>query len=295
MLKISNLSKRYGTSTVKSVDNLSIELKPGEVFGFLGPNGAGKSTTIKSIVGILPFEEGKIEICGVDLVKNPLKAKHNIGYVPDNHAVFERLTGREYVNHIANLYDVPVKQMEEVSEYYVKLFRLEHAFDNPIKSYSHGMKQKISVIAALVHKPKLWILDEPLTGLDPQSAYQLKAAMRRHADEGNTVFFSSHILDVVENLCDRACIIKKGQLQGVYDLHEMKEKNESLEEIFMKTISDDNNFVPLNTKAKKVEETIITEEDKKAKSTKETKPQKEAGKEQLKKLSKKLDEKKSSK
>lgn len=291
MLKITNLTKRYGSSPIKSVDNLSIELKPGEVFGFLGPNGAGKSTTIKSIVGILPFEEGKIEICGVDLVKNPLKAKHNIGYVPDNHAVFERLTGREYVNHIANLYDVPVKQMEEISDYYVKLFRLENAFDNPIKSYSHGMKQKISVIAALVHKPKLWILDEPLTGLDPQSAYQLKAAMRKHADEGNTVFFSSHILDVVENLCDRACIIKKGQLQGVYDLHEMKEKNESLEEIFMKTISDDATFVPI--KPKSVEVKV-----KKSKITKDTKakdPKNKKSKEKLQKLSKKLDEKKSSK
>lgn len=264
MLKITNLSKRYGTSAVKSVDNLSIELKPGEVFGFLGPNGAGKSTTIKSIVGILPFEDGKIEICGVDLIKNPLQAKHNIGYVPDNHAVFERLTGREYVNHIANLYDVPVKQMEEVSEYYVRLFKLEHAFDNPIKSYSHGMKQKISVIAALVHKPKLWILDEPLTGLDPQSAYQLKAAMRKHADEGNTVFFSSHILDVVENLCDRACIIKKGQLQGVYDLHEMKDKNESLEEIFMKVISDDTAtmMTDQSRSAVKIDHTEDIEEDK---------------------------------
>ena len=238
MLKISNLSKRYGNSTVKSVDNLSLELKTGEVFGFLGPNGAGKSTTIKSIVGILPFEEGKIEICGIDLRKEPIKAKRNIGYVPDNHAVFERLTGREYVNHIANLYDVPVKQMEEISEYYVKLFKLEHAFDNPIKSYSHGMKQKISVIAALVHKPKLWILDEPLTGLDPQSAYQLKQAMRKHAEEGNTVFFSSHILDVVENLCDRVCIIKKGELQGIYDLRELKARGESLEELFMNAISD---------------------------------------------------------
>ena len=264
MLKITNLSKRYGTSAVKSVDNLSIELKPGEVFGFLGPNGAGKSTTIKSIVGILPFEDGKIEICGVDLIKNPLQAKHNIGYVPDNHAVFERLTGREYVNHIANLYDVPVKQMEEVSEYYVRLFKLEQAFDNPIKSYSHGMKQKISVIAALVHKPKLWILDEPLTGLDPQSAYQLKAAMRKHADEGNTVFFSSHILDVVENLCDRACIIKKGQLQGVYDLHEMKDKNESLEEIFMKVISDDTAtmMTDQSRSAVKIDHTEDIEEDK---------------------------------
>ena len=238
MLTIKNLSKRYGNSTVKSVDNLSLELKPGEVFGFLGPNGAGKSTTIKCIVGILPFEQGEIDICGVNLLKDPLKAKQMIGYVPDNHAVFERLTGREYVNHIANLYNVPTEQMEKISDYYVKLFRLENAFDNPIKSYSHGMKQKISVIAALVHDPKLWILDEPLTGLDPQSAYQLKSAMRKHADEGNTVFFSSHILDVVENLCDRVCIIKKGQLQGIYDIHELKEKNQSLEELFMKTIAD---------------------------------------------------------
>ncbi len=238
MLTIKNLSKRYGKSTVKSVDNLSLELKPGEVFGFLGPNGAGKSTTIKSIVGILPFEEGEIDICGVNLVKDPLKAKKMIGYVPDNHAVFERLTGREYVNHIANLYNVPVKQMNEVSEYYVKLFKLENAFDNPIKSYSHGMKQKITVIAALVHNPKLWILDEPLTGLDPQSAYQLKCAMRKHADNGNTVFFSSHILDVVENLCDRVCIIKKGQLQGIYDLKELKANNQSLEKLFMDIIKD---------------------------------------------------------
>lgn len=238
MLKISHLSKRYGKSTVKSVDDLSLELKEGEVFGFLGPNGAGKSTTIKCIVGILPFEEGEIDVCGVNLLKEPLKAKQNIGYVPDNHAVFERLTGREYVNHIANLYNVPVEQMEEISNYYVKLFKLEHAFDNPIKSYSHGMKQKISVIAALVHNPKLWILDEPLTGLDPQSAYQLKSAMRKHADKGNTVFFSSHILDVVENLCDRVCIIKKGKMQGIFDIHELKANKQSLEKLFMEIIGD---------------------------------------------------------
>lgn len=241
MLKIKNLTKRYGSSSVKSVDNLSLELKPGEVFGFLGPNGAGKSTTIKSIVGILPFEQGSIEICGKNILTNPLQAKQNIGYVPDNHAVFERLTGREYVNHIANIYNVSIEQRDEISDKYVKMFKLEHAFDNPIKSYSHGMKQKISVIATLVHKPKLWILDEPLTGLDPQSAYQLKQAMRAHANEGNTVFFSSHILDVVENLCDRVCIIKKGQVQGEYDLKEIKKKGQSLEEIFMRVVSDDDN------------------------------------------------------
>ena len=238
MLKIYNLTKTYSNTLEHAVNGLSLEVKPGEVFGFLGPNGAGKSTTIKSVVGILPFDSGDIEICGVSLKNNPLEAKMNVGYVPDNHAVFERLTGREYVNHMANFFNVPVDKMIERSEYYVKLFKLEKAFDQPIKSYSHGMMQKISVIAALVHEPKLWILDEPLTGLDPQSAYQLKQAMRAHADKGNSVFFSSHILDVVENLCDRVCIIKKGELQGIYDLKNLKAEGVSLEELFMQVIED---------------------------------------------------------
>ena len=240
MLKISHLSKSYGSSPIKAVSDLSLEVKKGEIFGFLGPNGAGKSTTIKCIVGIHPFQEGVIEVNGIDLSKDPLKAKSLIGFVPDNHAVFERLTGREYVNHIANLYNVSMEDAEKRCDKYLKIFKLEHAFDNQIKSYSHGMKQKITVIAALVHNPKLWILDEPLTGLDPQSAYQLKQAIRKHAEEGNTVFFSSHILDVVENLCDRVCIIKKGQLQGVYSLAEMKKKKQSLEKLFMSVIYDDN-------------------------------------------------------
>lgn len=239
MLKITNFSKKYGKSDIYSVKDLSLELKPGEVFGFLGPNGAGKSTTIKSIIGVLPFSEGTIEVCGIDIKKHPLEAKKNIGYVPDNHAVFERLTGREYINHIVNIYGCDLEESEKIANQYVKMFGLEKAYDNPIHSYSHGMKQKITVIGALVHKPKLWILDEPLTGLDPQSAYQLKKAMKKHAKEGNTVFFSSHILDVAENLCDRVCIIKKGQLQGVFDTKEIKKNKENLEEIFMKIIEDE--------------------------------------------------------
>ena len=239
MLEINNLKKKYTGSDIYAVNDLTLKLKPGEIFGFLGPNGAGKSTTIKSIVGVLPYEEGTIKICDIDLKENPLKAKSNVGYVPDNHAVFERLTGREYVNHIANLYNVPMDVAQERSEKYLKIFKLEHAYDRQIKSYSHGMKQKITVIAALVHNPKLWILDEPLTGLDPQSCYQLKAAMRKHADEGNTVFFSSHILDVVENLCDRVCIIKRGELKGVYDLKKLKKENKPLEELFMSVIYGD--------------------------------------------------------
>ena len=236
MLTIKNLKKKYNGSDIYAVNDLSLELKPGEIFGFLGPNGAGKSTTIKSIVGVLPFNEGSIEVCGIDLHKEPIKTKYNIGYVPDNHAVFERLTGREYVNHIANLYNVPANLAQERCDKYLKIFKLEHAFDRQIKSYSHGMKQKITVIAALVHNPKLWILDEPLTGLDPQSCFQLKQAMRKHADEGNTVFFSSHILDVVENICDRVCIIKRGELKGIYDLKQLKKEKKSLEELFMSVI-----------------------------------------------------------
>lgn len=239
MLEIKNLTKRYGDSVVKAVDDLSISLKDGEIYGFLGPNGAGKSTTIKSLVGIYPFQQGDILIDGVSIKTNPLEAKMNIGYVSDNHAVFERLTGYEYVNHIANLYNVPPELAEERTNRLLDVFKLREAFHRPIRSYSHGMKQKISVIGALVHNPKLWVLDEPLTGLDPQSSYQLKKVMKQHAKEGNTVFFSSHILDVVENLCDRCCIIKKGKLQGIYDLSELKANGESLEEIFVKVIGEE--------------------------------------------------------
>ncbi len=243
MLEIKNLTKRYGNSDVNAVEDLSLTVRDGEVFGFLGPNGAGKSTTIKSLVGIYPFQEGDILINGLSIKTEALEAKMHIGYVSDNHAVFERLTGREYVNHMANLYDVDIEKATERTEELIKIFKLERAIDQPIKSYSHGMKQKVSVIAALVHNPKLWVLDEPLTGLDPQSTYQLKKVMKRHAEEGNTVFFSSHILDVVENLCDRCCIIKKGKIQGVYDLREMKANNESLEELFMNVIYDGENEV----------------------------------------------------
>ncbi len=239
MLTIKGLSKTYGKATTKSVDNLSLEIKEKEIFGFLGANGAGKSTTIKCIVGILPFEEGTIEINGVDIVKNPIEAKKQIGYVSDNHAVFENLTGREFVTHIANLYDVNKEDLEERASKYLKIFKLEYAYDNQIKNYSHGMKQKICVIAALIHNPKVWILDEPLTGLDPQSAYQLKQAMKQHAEAGNIVCFSSHVLDVVENICDRVCIINKGHLKGVYSIDKLQKDNKSLEALFMQTVYDE--------------------------------------------------------
>lgn len=236
MLKIENLVKRYGNSKYNTVDNLNLELKNGEIFGFLGPNGAGKSTTIKCIVGILPYNSGDIFINGFSNKKNPQQAKMELAYISDNHAVFERLTGREYVNHIANLYKIPLEERQERADKYVKMFNLEKAYDNQIKSYSHGMKQKITVVAALVHNPKLWVLDEPLLGLDPQSSIELKNCMREHAKNGNTVFFSSHILELVESLCDRVGILVHGRLQAVLDLHELKKANESLEENFIKII-----------------------------------------------------------
>ncbi len=239
MISIRNFSKQYKKSTYYSVKDLSLEVKDGEVFGFLGPNGAGKSTTIKSIIGVLPLTEGQILIDGIDISKEPMAAKKKIGYVPDNHAIFEGLTGREYINYLANIYQIELSQAEAVAEKYLDVFGLRFAYDNPIKSYSHGMKQKICVIGSLIHNPKVWILDEPLTGLDPQSAYQLKAAMKEHAKAGNTVFFSSHILDVAENLCDRVCIIKKGQLQGVYNTKDLKKGDKSLEDVFMDVIAKD--------------------------------------------------------
>ena len=214
-LELDHFSKKYGTNKHYSVHDVSLEVHAGEVFGFLGPNGAGKSTIIKSIVGIQPITEGKMRVCGYDVQSQPVQAKSNIGYVPDHYALYEKLTGREYINYIADIFEVSKEDREERIQRYVKLFELEQSIDNKIKTYSHGMKQKITIISALVHNPKVWILDEPLTGLDPTSIYQVKQCMLNHAKEGNIVFFSSHLIDIVEKLCDRVGIIKHGELQVV--------------------------------------------------------------------------------
>ncbi|NCB48063.1 MAG: ATP-binding cassette domain-containing protein [Clostridia bacterium] len=237
MVNISHFTKKYPSSKVKAVDDFSLKVKEGEVFGFLGHNGSGKSTLIKSMVGIQSITSGKIEICGFDIQKQPLQAKALIGYVSDNHSVYEHLTGREYVNYIADLYNVSKEKRTQIIEKYINLFNLKDAFDNPIKSYSHGMKQKVVVIAALVHEPKVWILDEPLTGLDPTSAFQIKECMREHANKNNIVFFSSHVIEIVEKICDRIAIIKKGKLQGVYDMEQLKKEKVDLEDLYMSFIS----------------------------------------------------------
>lgn len=240
MLKLTNVCKKYKNSEIYSVKDLTFEVKEGEIFGFLGKNGAGKSTTIKSITGIIPFDGGSIEICGHDIKKEPIACKLNIGYVPDNHAVYENLTGKEYVNYIANLYKVSKEETEERLEKFVKLFNMRHAIDNQIRSYSHGMKQKICIIAALIHNPKLWVLDEPLMGLDPQSAYDIKCYMKEHRRLGNTVFFSSHNIDMVEKLCDRVAIINKGHLLEIIDVEDfMKNSPVSMEEYFLNLTKDE--------------------------------------------------------
>ncbi|MDE5618053.1 MAG: ABC transporter ATP-binding protein [Clostridia bacterium] len=235
MLKISGLTKQYKGQTSPAISDINLEVKPGEIMAFLGPNGAGKSTTIKCITGILPYETGCIEVCGYDLKSDPINAKLNIGFVPDNHVTYENLSGYDYINFICNIYRVPADERKARIDELAQLMSLSEAMSKPINSYSHGMKQKISVIAALVHKPKLWILDEPMTGLDPKSAHILKELMKKHCAEGNSVFFSSHVLEVVEKLCDRLAIVNGGKLIEVMSMEELKDRKEdiSLEEFFL--------------------------------------------------------------
>ena len=236
-LVVKNVYKSYGNNKYYSVQDVSLEVLAGEIFGFLGPNGAGKSTIIKCIVGIQPVSKGSIEINGYDIERQPVQAKAQFGFVPDHYALYEKLTGREYINYIADLYGVSKAERDERLNKYVKMLEMENAFDNQIRTYSHGMKQKIAIMSALVHNPKLWILDEPLTGLDPTSIYQVKECMKEHARNGNIVFFSSHIIDIVEKLCDRIMIIKKGKIRTSVRLDELKEKNINLEEFYLNIIN----------------------------------------------------------
>ena len=235
MIKIKDLSKSYNKSGIKAVDNLNLHVKPGEIFGFLGPNGAGKTTTIKMIVGLLNPDTGSISINGFDNQKQSLEAKRNIGYVPDNPDVYDRITGIEYLNFMGDVYQVPSDIRKERIKYFLEMFGLTDAASDLIKSYSHGMKQKIVLTGALIHDPALWVLDEPMVGLDPKSSHLLKELMRKHCDKGNTVFFSTHILEVAERLCDRIGIIHKGKLIAIGTMEELRrgDNAESLENIFL--------------------------------------------------------------
>lgn len=235
MIEIKGLSKTYKGSGVKAVDDITFNVEGGEIFGFLGPNGAGKSTTIKMLTGIYNYDAGSIKICGVDMKEAPIEAKRHIGYVPDEHITYEGLRGAEYVNFIADIFGVPQEERKERTEKLAAMFGLTDRLGDSISSYSHGMKQKLSIIAALVHDPDVWILDEPMTGLDPQSAFNLKQLMAEHAAKGKAVFFSSHVLDVVEKVCTKVAVIDGGKLLTVSSIEELKNKDgdESLEEFFL--------------------------------------------------------------
>lgn len=239
MIKISHFSKKYGGSDHYSVKDFNLTIEDGDVFGFIGHNGAGKSTVIKSLVGIQSITDGTIEINGYDIEKYPLQAKLNIGYVSDNHAVYEKLTGREYINYVADLYKVDKKTRDERIEYYTNMFGLTDALDKEAKGYSHGMKQKLVVIASLIHNPKVWVLDEPLTGLDPTSSYEIKECMREHASKGNIVFFSTHVIEVIEKLCNKIAIISHGELMGVYKIEDLKKEGTTLESLYLKYVVSD--------------------------------------------------------
>ena len=243
MIKIQNVSKSYKKGN-KVVDNLNLEIKDGEIFGFIGQNGAGKTTTIKMITGILEIDEGDIFIDGKSITKEPVEAKKQFGLVPDSPDMFLKFSGIEYLNFIADCFNVNQEDRKKRIEELSKEFGIYDELENKIESYSHGMRQKIVIIGVLLHNPKNWILDEPITGLDPKSSFDLKSLMKEHARKGNTVFFSTHILEIAEKLCDRIAIINKGKIVFVGTLDELKslhkDKN-TLEEIFIDILNNGSN------------------------------------------------------
>jgi ABC-2 type transport system ATP-binding protein len=236
VIEFKRVSKSYNKGKIRAVDDLTMTVNPGEIFGFLGPNGAGKTTTIKMVVGLLKPDAGTVAVNGLDIQNDPLKCKSITTYVPDYPAVYERLTGLEYLNFIGDIYGVEKTQRVERISRWLETFELEAAVKNPIKSYSHGMRQKIVLMAALLPEPETVVLDEPLVGLDPRAAHSLKEAMHEHCRRGGTIFFSTHIMEVAEKLCDRLGIIHKGRLVACGTMDELKRRTgeiESLETIFL--------------------------------------------------------------
>ncbi len=230
MLKIEHLTKTYGDK--KAVDDLNLHIKPGEIYGFIGHNGAGKTTTLKSVVGILQFDEGEILIDGKSVRTDPLTCKRDIAYIPDNPDLYDYMSGIKYLNFIADVFGVSAADRKERIRKYSQLFELTADLAQPIAAYSHGMKQKLAIIAAWLHSPKLIIMDEPFVGLDPKASHLLKGMMREVCDGGGAIFFSTHVLEVAEKLCDKVAIIKGGRLVRSGTMEEVK-GDDSLEEVFL--------------------------------------------------------------
>lgn len=231
MLKIEHLSKRYGDK--KAVDDLSLHIHPGEIYGFIGHNGAGKTTTLKACCGILRFDSGDIWVNGMSLRQQPLACKREIAYIPDNPDLYEFLTGMQYLNFIADIYDVPAAQREQrVQRYAAALDMPMDDLAQKINAYSHGMKQKLAVISALIHEPRLLMMDEPFVGLDPRAAHALKQIMRDFCNQGGAIFFSTHVLEVAEKLCDKVAIIRHGKLIANGDMQAVR-GDDTLEDVFL--------------------------------------------------------------
>lgn len=235
MLEIINLTKSYDNNK-KAVDDLSLTINDGEIFGFIGHNGAGKTTTIKCCVGILTYEKGEILIDGLSLVDNPVECKKKIAYIPDNPDLYEQLTGIQYLNFISDIYEIEKEVRRERIEKYSTIFEMNNRLNEIISSYSHGMKQKLALISAFIRKPRLLILDEPFVGLDPKSSYEVKKIMKELCEEKCSIFFSTHILEVAEKLCDKVAIIKSGKLVASGTMDEVK-GNQSLEDVFLELIN----------------------------------------------------------
>ena len=230
MLVINHLTKLY--DKVKAVDDLNLHIQKGEIYGFIGHNGAGKTTTLKSVVGILDFDEGEICIDGISIKDNPLEAKRKLAYIPDNPDLYEYMTGIEYLEFISNIFEVDVNKRKERIDKYAEMLEIKDNLAQDISSYSHGMKQKLAIIGALVHDPKLIIMDEPFVGLDPKASFLLKQVMKEMCEKGTSIFFSTHVLDTAEKLCDKVAIIKNGKLIRSGTMEEVK-GDESLEEAFL--------------------------------------------------------------
>lgn len=230
MLKIEHLTKKYGD--FKAVDDLSLHIAPGEIYGFIGHNGAGKTTTLKSVVGILQFDNGEIYIDGTSITADPLKCKKEIAYIPDNPDIYEFMTGIKYLNFVADIFGVSAADRQEKIRKYAGIFELSSDLAQPISTYSHGMKQKLAIISAWIHSPKLIIMDEPFVGLDPKAAHLLKGMMREICKNGGAIFFSTHVLEVAEKLCDKIAIIKEGKLVRSGTMEEVK-GDDSLEVVFL--------------------------------------------------------------
>ena len=230
MLIIEHLTKTYGDK--KAVDDLSLHIRPGEIFGFIGHNGAGKSTTLKSAAGILKFDAGTVTICGKNIREEPVACKREVAYIPDNPDLYEFMSGIKYLNFIADVFAIPAAERQEKIRKYADLFELTGDLGQPVSAYSHGMKQKLALIAAWLHSPRLIMMDEPFVGLDPKASHLLKEMMREHCDAGGAIFFSTHVLEVAEKLCDKVAIIKQGRLVREGTMEEVK-GDDSLEEVFL--------------------------------------------------------------